>query len=302
MSVSQTIPTLNNMKGIIITNQSNDHNVNKINRLLEEAPKLNMELSVIVNDGTLAKIEKGNVIINLDCDFIIYLDKDIYLSKMLEKNGYLVFNDSNFLKTCDDKTLTYIALANHNIRMPLTMSGPLIYKNELSEDNYLFLDKVIETLSLPLIAKKVYGSLGEDVHLINNKEELREFYSKNFMHPIQFQEYISSSYGRSVRVLVIDHQIFGAFERYNTSDFRSNYHGSAYGKNIELDEKYVTFVSKIIDLMDIKYAGIDLLFGNEEPILCEVNSNAFFEVFEKVTGKNVAFAYLQMIKKYTEEK
>ncbi len=290
------------MQGLIIVNQSNELNVNKIRRFFEEAPKLDVELSVLTNDGTLARIENGDIITDIQTDFIIYLDKDIYLAKMLEKKGFVLFNDANFLKTCDDKTLTYIALANNGIKMPLTMSAPLIYQKELKEENYLFLDKVIETIGLPLVAKRVYGSLGQEVHLINNKDELRNFYANNFTEPLEFQEYISSSYGRSIRVLVIDHKIFGAFERFNTKDFRSNFHGTADGKKIELDELQVNFVNKIIKIMDIRYAGIDLLFGKDGPILCEVNSNAFFDVFEKVTGKNVAFEYLKMIKKIMEEK
>ena len=48
--------------------------------------------------------------------------------------------------------------------------------------------------------------------------------------------------------------------------------------------------------MHIEYAGIDLLFGeNDEPILCEINSNAFFEEFEKVTGINAAAAFAEMV-------
>ena len=48
--------------------------------------------------------------------------------------------------------------------------------------------------------------------------------------------------------------------------------------------------------MHIEYAGIDLLvYEDDEPILCEINSNAFFEEFEKVTGLNVAEAVRDMV-------
>jgi len=284
------------MRGVIIINQDNSHNLSKIKRLKEEAALLHLDLDVIVNDGTIAYIDKnGKVITSLKCDFIIYLDKDYYLAKMLEQAGYTLFNDPKFLKLCDDKMLTYITLSNHGIRMPLTMSAPLIYRDYINEENYLFLDKVIKTIGLPLVVKKVYGSLGEGVYLANNKEELKEIYCKNFMYPLLFQSYVENSKGRSARVIVIDEKIVGAFERYNSKDFRSNYGGSASSRPLTLNKKQEEFVKRIASLLHIKYAGIDLLFDNDEPILCEINSNAFFEEFEKVTGINVAKQYLEMI-------
>ena len=42
--------------------------------------------------------------------------------------------------------------------------------------------------------------------------------------------------------------------------------------------------------------GVDLLIGkNGEPVLCEVNSNAFFHLAEEVTGVNVAKSYVEHI-------
>lgn len=289
---------MSNLEVAIIVNQDNKHNEHKIKRFYEEANKLNLDLKVYVNDGSLSKIVDGQVQIKFTCDYAIYLDKDIYLAKLLEQAGYIVFPQSHFLKLCDDKLYTYIALSNHHISMPLTISSPLVFTNELKEKHLNFIDHVINTIGLPLVAKKVYGSLGLGVYLISSKEELLNLYKENYRLPMLFQSYISSSYGKSIRVLIIDGKIFGAFERYNPYDFRSNYGSTATSKSIQLNEKYNEFVEKIVQILDISYAGIDLLYGeNNEPILCEINSNAFFEEFEKVTKKNAAYAYLEMTKK-----
>ena len=285
------------LRGIIISNQTNGHNEHKIKRFLEEAPLLDMELSMITNDGTVAKIENGNAVINLDCDFIIYLDKDIYLAKLLESKGYRVFNDSNFIRLCDDKILTYISLVNKGINMPKTYSAPLIFDDCLNEDNYNFLTKVGNDLGYPLVVKRAFGSLGKGVYLASSLDELKKIYSENFMHPLLFQKYVNSSYGKTYRILIIDGKIFGAFMRINKGDFRSNFGETASSQKIELNEKEAEFAMKIADILKIKYAGIDVMIDeNGEPILCEINSNAFFEEFEKVTGLNVAKAYLEMIK------
>ena len=284
------------MNGIIIVNQSIGHNKYKIKRFIEEFDKKNIRLDVFVNDGTLAIIKYNNVVINLPkADFVFYLDKDIYLARLLEKAGYRLFNRADFIKFCDDKMLTFIGCANEGIKMPKTIAGPLVY-TDLEESNYKFLDNVINELGLPMVVKKVYGSLGEGVYLVNTKEELKKLYSEIAKNPIVFQEYVKSSYGQSVRVLIIDGKVFGSFIRYNDSDFRSNYGDTASSKKLEKSQKYMEFAQKIADKLHIEYAGIDLFVCDEqEPILCEINSNAFFEEFEKITGLNVAEAVRDMV-------
>ena len=285
-----------NMNGIIIVNQTIGHNQYKIDRLLEESKRMNVQLDVFVNNGTLSVIKNSEVTINLPkADFVLYFDKDIYLARLLEKAGYRLFNRADFIKLCDDKMLTFIACANRGIRMPKTMSGPLVY-TDLQESNLSFLDKVIEELGFPMVVKKVYGSLGEGVYLVKGKEELVSLYKEIARNPIIFQQYIKSSFGQSIRVLVINGKVFGSFVRKNNYDFRSNYGDEASSKKLENPAKYEEFAQMIADKLQIEYAGIDLLVLDDgNPVLCEINSNAFFEEFEKVTGLNVAKAILEMV-------
>ena len=287
------------MNGIIITNQEIGHNVYKIKRYKEEFSKLGISLDVFVNDGTLAMIKDNELSINLPkCDFIIYLDKDIYLARILEKSGYRLFNKADFIKLCDDKALTNIACASRGIKMPDTITGPLFYSQELKEENFKFLDDVITKLGLPLILKRVYGSLGLGVYLIKTKEELIEAYKEHCRAPILFQKYVGSSYGVSARVIIIDKKVIGGFIRYNKTDFRSNFGDNASSRPLKEGDKCFKLASYIAKELDIEYAGIDFMFlESGEPILCEINSNAFFEEFEKVTGINVAKEYALMIKR-----
>lgn len=287
------------MFGIIIVNQTVGHNQYKIDRFSFEFKNRGIEYRIYINDGTLAKIENGSIVINLPkCDFVLYMDKDIYLARMLEKAGYHLFNNADFIKLCDDKVLTFIRCANEGIPMIKTIAGPLVYTPKLNEENYKFLDTVIEELGLPLIVKKVYGSLGEGVYIANDKDELKQIYKEIYRNPLLFQKYIKTSRGKSVRVLVIDHKVVGGFERYNTVDFRSNYGETATSKKLENNSKFFDFAANISQKLDILYAGIDLLYDeNDEPILCEINSNAFFEEFEKVTGIDVAKLYVDMVMK-----
>ena len=284
------------MNGIIIVNQTIGHNQYKIDRFKAEFSKRGVHLDVFVNDGTLAEIKNNEIKINLPAaNFVLYLDKDIYLARLLEKAGFRLFNKADFIKLCDDKMLTFIACANEGIRMPKTIAGPLVY-TDLQESNYRFLDSVINEIGLPMVVKKVYGSLGEGVYLVQTREELIKLYSEIARNPIIFQEYVKSSYGKSIRVLIINGKVFGSFIRKNKYDFRSNFGEEASSKVLENPAKYEGFAQEIADKLHIEYAGIDLLvYEDDNPILCEINSNAFFEEFEKVTGLNVAAAYADMI-------
>jgi len=284
------------MNGTIIVNQIVGHNQYKIDRLKEEFNKLGVSLDVITNNGTIAEVKNNNTVVNLPkTDFVLYLDKDIYLARLLERSGYRLFNRADFIKMCDDKMLTFIYCSNLGIKMPDTFAGPLVYQGVENPD-ISFLDKVSNSLGFPMIVKKVYGSLGEGIYIVKTKEELVKLY-KNICHsPLVFQKYVPSKTGRSVRVLIIDGKVFGCFARINPDDFRSNFGNTATSEKIENPSKYYEFAQQIADKLKIEYAGIDLLDEEDgNPVLCEINSNAFFEEFEKVTGLNVAEEIAKMV-------
>ena len=52
---------------------------------------------------------------------------------------------------------------------------------------------------------------------------------------------------------------------------------------------------KAAQALKLDYCGVDLLYGEDGPVLCEVNSNAFFEGLEAATGVNVAKLYAEYI-------
>ena len=284
------------MRGLIITNQEIRHNEYKIQRFQEEFSKLGIELDVRKNDGTLAKIIDNSVVLNIPkCDFVIYLDKDQYCAKLLERAGKRLFNRAEFIKLCDDKMLTFVKCADEGIKMPDTYAGPLVYTS--IEDPHLeFLNEVSKKLDFPMVVKKVYGSLGEGVYLVKDKQELISLYKEICHSPILFQKYMASSSGHSIRVIVIDGKVFGGFIRKNGGDFRSNFGTTAGSEKLQNSEKYFSFAAKIAEKLDIEYAGIDLLDDKDGGVvLCEINSNAFFEEFEKTTGLNVAKAFAEMV-------
>lgn len=285
------------MKGVILTNaySSFPEADYQPRRLKEEFAKLGVTVDVLKNDFFPVAISENRIENKLSgYDFCIYLDKDKYILHALQKCGMRVFNNFQAIETCDDKMTTYLALANHDIPLVKTLPGLLCYDKSLPIKQSA-LDEVEKSLGYPVIAKESYGSLGKGVYLANNRDELNAIAQKLKCVPHLFQQFIQKSAGRDVRVIVVGDKVLGAMLRQGKDDFRSNIGAGGCGSPFALDQKMTDLALEIARVLDLKYCGIDFLLGENGPIVCEVNSNAFFSSFEKVTGINVAKAYAQYI-------
>ncbi len=288
-------------KGVIVINAYSEleHSLNQSRRMKEELEKLGVSTTILRNNTFLASVENrdGDLVNKLeDYDFCLYLDKDKYVSDILEKKGMRLFNRHQAIRYCDDKAVTCIQLAEHGIPMPKTLFGLLCYdpdKDVKSET----LDIIERELGYPMIAKESYGALGKNVYKVDNRKELEEKAVELKSKPHLFQEYVSTSYGRDVRVIVIGGKVVATMLRKSDKDFRSNIELGGMGFPFEVGDKVKAQCVKIAEILGLEYCGIDLLFGKEkdEFLVCEVNSNAFFGGMEEATGINVGKAYAEYI-------
>ncbi|MGN0824588.1 MAG: RimK family alpha-L-glutamate ligase, partial [Candidatus Coproplasma sp.] len=230
-------------------------------------------------------------------DFCVYLDKDKYLLKALEKSGVRTFNSFEAIEVCDDKMATYLCLSGNGIDMPLTIPGVLCYdsKVDVSESQS---EQIEKKLGYPLIVKSSYGSRGTGVYLIKDRTQLIEIMDKMKMIPHLFQKFIPESFGKDLRVIVIGGKVLGGMLRQSNGDFRSNVALGGSATPYPVDDKLSALCQKCACVLGLDYCGIDVLFGKDDtPYICEVNSNAFFYGFESATGLNVAKAYAEYIAK-----
>ena len=283
------------MNGIIINNAYSKEkaSLNQSIRLKEEFEKLNVSIDIIANNKLSTYTSSDGTLISdfSKYDFCIYLDKDKYILKALELLGIPLFNNYNAIEICDDKMMTHLALASKNITMPITIPGLLCYRKE-SDIEVSTIERVEKILSYPIVVKESFGSLGAGVFLANNRAELTSIMEKVKLRPHLFQQFIKSSFGTDIRVIIIGGKIISAMKRQSTSDFRSNIELGGVGEPFELPNNFANIAIATANTLNIDYCGIDILFGEDnQPIVCEVNSNAFFGGFEKVTGINVAKAY-----------
>lgn len=228
-------------------------------------------------------------------DFAVYLDKDKYLGRMLESAGLRLFNSAHAIETCDDKMLTYLALGKSGLRLARTIPAPLCYTRG-AKPSESFLKETAGKLGFPLVVKKSFGSFGVGVQLVHGMPELQKVAEECLHEPHFFQEYISASCGRDIRVIVVGGRAIGCMERVaQAGEFRSNIELGGSGRKITPPQSYLLAAEQAAKTLGLDYCGVDLLETADGPVICEVNSNAFFEGFEGVTGIDVAAAYAKHI-------
>lgn len=283
-------------KGLIIINgfgvaEGIQH---QLKRLKEEFSKKGVPVDVRTSTDVFSYLSEGYVKSNLPhYDFVIYTDKDRYIAEELERAGYRLFNCCSSIVKCDDKMLTHLSLSDQGIKMPTTISSPLCYRDD---GNRKYLDNVIEIIGLPMIVKENYGSLGRQVYFVTNKNELLDLENKLIHVPHIFQQFIASSKGKDYRIIVIGGKTVAYMKRENKFSYLSNLATGGKSYVVDLPKTYLEVAEKAARILELDYCGVDLLEGeNGEPILSEVNSNAFYEGIEKTTGINVARLYVDYI-------
>jgi gamma-F420-2:alpha-L-glutamate ligase len=232
----------------------------------------------------------------LDADFILYLDKDLYASYGLENRGYRLFNRAKAIELCDDKMRTHMALAGNGILMPKTISAPLNYSLNSSPEFVAMSKRNCPTLSSP---KRTSEAWAPGSTFWKSHKALVDFENLHRFAPRLYQEFIASSKGMDYRIIVVGGKFVAGMKRVNhQGDFRSNVAFGGIGQAVKIPAEFIQTAEKAASILGLDYCGVDVLIGPKgEPILCEVNSNAFIEGIEKVTGVNVASAYAHHIEK-----
>ena len=264
-----------------------------VTRMKEELEKLGILLDVKSAAEIFAFIGSDGELYaeDLPYDFVLFLDKDRYISHLLEQAGLRLFNCAQAIEACDDKMLTYMNMMHFGIRVPKTVSGPLHY-SLLDNDDFLHnLEKVIP---YPIVVKANFGSQGEGVYLAHDFNELKEIEKKIIYRPRLYQEFIETSKGFDYRLIVINGKYVAGYKRRSLSgDFRSNLAQGGTGVEHTMNPFQIETAERIARIMHLDYCGIDFLDSGipEQPILCEINSNAFIRGAESVTKINIAEAY-----------
>ena len=220
--------------------------------------------------------------------FVLFYDKDIYLSLRLEALGCKVFNNSRAILLCDNKILMYQELYKFNIRIPKTYIAPKTFEN-INYCNLDFLNTIEKELEYPMVFKEAYGSFGEQVYLVNNHNEAISLIKKIGYKDFLIQEYIKTSKGKDIRINVVNHKPVCSILRYNDFDFRSNISNGGKAINYEPNKEFLDLAIKASRALNLDFGTVDMLLDeSNHPIVCELNSNPQFKSTFDVTNVDLS--------------
>ncbi|KAG2379554.1 hypothetical protein C9374_006671 [Naegleria lovaniensis] len=200
----------------------------------------------------------------------------------LKENKPFILNESKGIEIAKDKFITMQKLASQHISIPKTML--LIHP--------LNIEQVHQHFEYPLVLKKVSGSQGKGVMLIHDRSQLvdlAEMVDPNSQ--MLLQEFIKSSKGVDIRVLVLGEKVLGAIKRIAKEGFKANFHQGGNVEPFALTPCIENLAVSAVKACGLLFAGVDILMGessNDSYRVCEVNSSPGFEGFELATGIDVA--------------
>ena len=141
-----------------------------------------------------------------------------------------------------------------------------------------------------------FGGIG--VELIHNGQELKDYFATlSYGQAYVAQEYIATSKGRDIRVVVLHGRYYLSMERHasNPDEFRSNVHVGGTTQEKTLTEEEKVFCEKVASIFDLPIIGLDLMIGDGEYVLAEVNA------FPGMSGRKMMDAYASVIDDFMEE-
>ncbi len=280
---------INNNKAYIIETYTNMCGGYTTPRFIEESRFLGVDLKVI---GVKDTIIKDNKIIHEDNvlskrEFILIRQKTGHLMNALSKLGNSCYNDPYKIEIYKDKYQQYKNIESSLIIKPKSIVG------------YLGLSyfKIINLIGTPFVAKGLVSSQGKDVFLINNEIEYTSLIeNRGNFEEMLFQEFISTSFGKDLRVFAIQGDAIACMKRSSNGSFKANFALGGSVSDYKIDDDIRMIVKHLHEITGLFYMGVDLLFGDSGYVFCELNITPGIKGIEKATGKNIAREILTRIK------
>jgi len=209
----------------------------------------------------------------------------------LERLGVILINGSESIDAVKDKLYSQQILGQSNLPVPKT----LLVKHPIDVE---FVEK---SLNYPIIVKTLSGSFGAGVFLVENRKQLRQLMRMAEItkpsYNIIIQEFIEDSYGKDLRVFVLNGKVVGCMMRQSTDDdFRANITRGGEGIPYQITEDIEFLSGECARLLNLDIAGVDLLFNNGGYSICEVNSSPGFEGMDKYCKTNIAEQIVTYVK------
>ena len=188
-----------------------------------------------------------------------------------------------------DKLRATQLLSRHNIGMPATT---------FVRDRADVIPAIERVGGAPVVIKLLEGTQGIGVILapeLKVAEAIIETLQSTRQN-VLIQRFVKESRGRDIRALVVGDRVVAAMRRVAKGDeFRSNVHRGGSVEAVHLEPEYEKVAVRAAQVMGLRVAGVDMLEGNDGPLVMEVNSSPGLEGIERATDLDVAGAIIDHI-------
>ena len=209
--------------------------------------------------------------------------------RQFEQMGAFTPNSSTSISTARDKLRSLQVLSRHDIG---------IAPSAFVRDRRDVLPAIARVGGAPVIIKLLEGTQGVGV-ILAESEKMAEAIIETLQSTQQnvlIQKFVSESKGRDIRALVVGDRVVAAMRRRAVgTEFRSNVHRGGRTEPVELPESYVRTAVRAAQIIGLRVAGVDMLEGNDGPVIMEVNSSPGLEGIEAASGVDVAGEIIDFI-------
>lgn len=198
-------------------------------------------------------------------------------------------NTANGIANSRDKLRATQILSRHDIGMPAT---------SFVRDKADVLPAIELVGGAPVVIKLLEGTQGIGVILAPDTRVAEGIIEtlQSTKQNVLIQQFIAESKGRDIRALVVGDRVVGAMRRTAEGDeFRSNVHRGGSVEAVELSPEFEQTAVRAAQIMGLRVAGVDMLEGNDGPLVMEVNSSPGLEGIERATNLDIAGAIIDYI-------
>ena len=202
--------------------------------------------------------------------------------RQFEQMGVFCLNSSIAISISRDKLRSMQILSRHDIGIAHSAFV------RLKTDVMPAIEKVGGS---PVIIKLLEGTQGVGVILADSPKIAEAIIEtlQSTKQNVLIQKFVAESKGKDIRAFVVGDRVIAAMRRRaQGQEFRSNVHRGGATEEVKLDAEYERTAVRAARIMGLRVAGVDMLEGNDGPVIMEVNSSPGLEGIEQATGVNVA--------------
>jgi ribosomal protein S6--L-glutamate ligase len=209
--------------------------------------------------------------------------------RQFEQMDVFCANSSAGIMSSRDKLRSLQVLSRHHIGIPRTT---------FVRDRRDVLPAIERVGGAPVIIKLLEGTQGVGVILADSVNVAAAIIEtmQTTKQNVLVQKFIAESRGRDIRAFVVGDRVVAAMRRVaQGQEFRSNVHRGGISEAVDLDHEYSEIAVRAAQILGLRVAGVDMLEGNEGPLIMEVNSSPGLEGIEGATELDVAGAVIDYI-------